>query len=97
MPLVGNPNYTVFNSLAKEIIDGGAVRATKYNSEKETVKATRRTYKGRVDKNQPIEILFTIGRPNYKEREFIKDCKAAGVPFPVKKIQVKYAAPGKAR
>jgi hypothetical protein len=34
--------------------------------------------------------VFTIGKPNYEEREFIKKCKKAGEPFPVKKIQVKF-------
>lgn len=91
MPLVGSPNYTVFNELAAAIIDGGAIRATKYNSPVETAKATRRKYKA-SSRSAPIEILFTIGRPNYKEREFIKKCKKAGESFPVKKIQLKFNA-----
>jgi len=90
MPLVGSPNYTVFNTLAKAIIEGGAMKATKYISPNETAKATRRTYKERQGKNAPIEILFTIGAPNYEEREFIKKLKKAGEPFPVKKIQMKF-------
>ena len=97
MPLVGNPNYTVFNSLAAAIIDGGAIKATKYISPNETAKATRRTYKayaGKIRRGTPTEILFTIGRPNYEEREFIKKCKKAGEPFPVKKIQVKFPSQG---
>jgi hypothetical protein len=31
----------------------------------------------------------TIGIPNYL-REFIRKCKKAGEPFPVKKIQLKF-------
>jgi len=72
------------------IIDGGAYRATKYISQNETAKATRRAYKGRQNKSAPIEILFTIGPPNYKEREFIKQAKKAGEPFPIKKIKLDY-------
>ena len=34
-----------------------------------------------------IEIILTIGKPNYLEREFIKKCVKAKEPFPVKKIQ----------
>ena len=86
---VGSPNYLVFNELAAAIIDGGAIKATKYNSTTETAKATKRKYKS-SSRTAPIEILFTIGMPNYKEREFIKKCKKAGEPFPVKKIQLKF-------
>jgi len=35
-------------------------------------------------------MVLTIGRPNYAEREFIKLCKKAGEPFPVKKMQLKF-------
>lgn len=84
----------VFGQLAECILEGGAYKATKYYGDKLTVKATRKLFKynGRkVDKRQNItEIVFTIGRPNYEEREFIKKCFAAGEPLPVKKIQVKY-------
>jgi hypothetical protein len=93
MPLVGSQNYSVFNSLAAAIIDGGAIKATKYISTSETAKATRRTYKYKgKSKQTPIEILFTIGNPNYKEREFIKKAKKAGEPFPIKKIQLHFGA-----
>lgn len=66
---------------------GGYKRAVKYVSDKHTIKATRR---GRLDKRgRAIEVLVTIGKPNYAERLFIKDCKKAGEPFPVKKVQVR--------
>jgi len=56
-------------------------------SEKLVVKATKR---GKPRKNENhIEIVLTIGRPNYAERKFIKLCKKAGEPFPVKKMQFK--------
>jgi hypothetical protein len=84
----------IFGDLAECILDGGAYKATKYYGDKLTVKATRKLFKynGRkVDKRQTItEILFTIGRPNYEEREFIKKCFEAGEPLPVKKIQLKF-------
>lgn len=90
MPLVGSLNYTVFNDLAAAIIDGGAMKATKFISPKETAKATRR---GKATKrSRTMEILFTIGVPNYAEREFIKQCKKVGEPFPVKKLQLKFAS-----
>lgn len=81
--------------------------ATKYVSPKLTVRAARRWYKAKTrgcGKNKrtisgsfnarAIEIELTIGPPNYVEREFVKKCRKAGEPFPVKKIQLKYP-PGK--
>lgn len=68
-----------------------AHRATKYLSEKEVVTATRKLFGNKIDKrDRNIEIILKIGRPNYIEREFIKQCKKAGEPFPVKKIQLKF-------
>jgi hypothetical protein len=84
----------VFGQLAECILDGGAYKATKYFGDKLTVKATRKLFKynGRkVDnRRKAVEIMFTIGPPNYEEREFIKKCFAAGEPLPVKKIQLRF-------
>lgn len=75
----------VFNSV--DMCANPARSAVKYVSEKEVVKATRR---GRPSKRAyQTQILLTIGRPNYAERKFIKLCKKAGEPFPVKKVQLK--------
>lgn len=83
----------VFSKLAECILEGGAYKATKYLSEKLTVKATRKRYKAYKAgwrKGDNVDIIFTVGRPNYEEREFIKQCKKAGEPFPVKKIQLRF-------
>jgi len=71
------------------LIKNEAVSATKYISDKIIVRTTRRAYKGKFAKDR-LEILFTIGKPNFAEREFIKKLKKAGEPFPVKKIQLKF-------
>lgn len=77
-----------FGQLAEAILEIGAKQATKYFSEKLTLKATRQ---GKADKrNRQTTILFTIGRPNYAEREFIKLAKKAGEPFPIKRVILKY-------
>ena len=68
----------------------GAVRATKYISPKFTVKAKRKEFKGRAS-SRLTELHVTFGAPNYEEREFIKRCRKAGEPFPVKKVQLKFA------
>ncbi len=61
-------------------------KATCYVTPKFVVKATRRGGR-RVDST--IEILLTIGKPNFAERDFIKKCKKVGEKFPVRKIQLK--------
>jgi hypothetical protein len=84
-------NASVFAELAECILGGGAYKATKYISPKLTVKATRRLKKGRIDKrDRTAEIVFTIGAPNYEEREFIKKAKKAKEAFPIEYIQMKW-------
>ena len=79
-----------FAQLAEAILGVGAKKATKYFSDREVLKAT---YQGRRSKrNTRHTILFTIGTPNYAEREFIKKAKRAGEPFPVKRVQMKFAS-----
>lgn len=70
----------VFSELAEEIISNGAYKVTKYLGTDLTVKATRKRYGGKVltGKRRAIEILFTVGPPNYEEREKIKRAKIAG-------------------
>lgn len=82
----------VFGQLMECILEGGARQATKYISERETVKATLRTYKRRMHGPRPKDrtIVVTVGPPNYLERRFIKLAKKAGEPFPIKKIQLKW-------
>jgi hypothetical protein len=74
----------------RAILYGGAVKATKYISEKLTVKATRKLYgKKRLPSRKAYEIVLTAGKPNHEERAFIKKLGKAGEPFPVKKVQLK--------
>jgi hypothetical protein len=61
-------------------------RATVYLDEKTTVKCTRQR---KYDKRERADtVILTIGKPNCKERTFIKNCKIMGELFPVKKIQL---------
>ena len=62
------------------------IRATAYLSPTLTIKATKQHL---VYNRQTNTVLVTIGRPNFAERKFIKACKAAFEPFPVKKLQLK--------
>jgi hypothetical protein len=78
--------------LMRAVLLGGAIRATKYINEKQTIKATRKRYKKGVV-HSAIDIVITIGKPNYIERAFIKKHKQTGGSFPVKKLQLKWDVP----
>jgi len=81
----------IFSILAEIILEGGAIKATKYYDEKTVVRASRKLFGGKIDKRSRItEILFKIGYPNFEERVFIKKCKKVNEPFPIKKIQLKF-------
>jgi hypothetical protein len=70
------------------LIDSGARRATMYLDEDAVATAVR------IEKPRKraryIEIRLKLGKPNFRERLFIKACKKAGEPFPIKKIQLKF-------
>lgn len=78
------------------LIATGARRATKFVNEHAVINAHRIAWGGRLDRREKsIDIRLKIGRPNYHERQFIKDCIAAGEPFPVKKIKLASFRPRK--
>ena len=58
-----------------------AKRATKFLTPTQIVRTTRR-HKG------VNEFVLKIGSPNYLDRDFIKACRKAGEPFPVKRVQI---------
>lgn len=76
------------------LLDNQLRRATKFVSPTEVVAAQRITYKGRLDRREKsIDIRLKIGRPNYHERQLVKDFIKAGEPFPVKKIRFSHFRP----
>lgn len=68
------------------LLDNKLRRATKFVSPTRVINAHRISWKRGQD-NRNIDIRIKIGVPNFHERKFIKDCIAAGEPFPVKKIK----------
>jgi hypothetical protein len=77
--------------VVERILVGGAYKSTKYvYGENLTNKATRKRYKGRQNNNH-FDIIITIGKPNYEEREALKKAKKEGIvltfktKYPVKK------------
>ena len=61
-------------------------RATWYVAPNVTQKATRQRRKSGRALSETF--IVTVGRPNARERKFIKLAKRAGEPFPIKKIQL---------
>lgn len=70
-----------------QVLAINVLKATKFVSPKLVVRATRT--KTSFGRGRNVEITLTIGKPNWAEREFIKLCKKAKEPFPVKRIQLK--------
>jgi hypothetical protein len=80
------------------VSNNDVIKATKYVSPKQVVRAVRTTYRcfGRKPrKGDNIQITLTIGKPNYLEREFIKLCTKAKEPFPVRAVILKLYNPKK--
>lgn len=75
-----------------QAIEGSkAYNAAVYLSDKLVVRASRPRLRGRVVKEANLGVVLTVGKPNYRQREFIKTLKKTGEPFPVKKVQLKFA------
>ena len=84
-------DLNVLPKLLATLLREGAYKATSYQSEKLVVNATIRLARGKLPrKNENLDIVVKIGSPNFAERKFVKDCKKAGEPFPVKRIQLKF-------
>lgn len=83
------PHEIAFSCVISALLRSGAKRATKYIDAKTIVKATHQSSRPPRKNDWSQTLVVTFGRPNYAERQFIKDCKKAGVPFPVRKVQLK--------
>ncbi len=68
------------------LIRSGSYRAVKYLDPHTVVSVCRRGKHSKRDTRS--DFILKIGVPNYLERKFVKLCKAAGEPFPVRKVQL---------
>lgn len=78
------------DQVVRALVDADAHTATKYVSPTAIVRATRQLVRGKVPQTGNLAITLTVGKPNYAERKFIKQCRKAGEPLPVKKVQLKF-------
>lgn len=83
------PPDTAFNKAIYTLLILSHLRSvTVYVSPTQRVTATRLFPMDR--RNTRESIVLTYGSMNWAGRAFVKACKKAGVPFPVKKVQYKY-------
>lgn len=74
-----------YAAVCSALMSSTAKTAIKIIDEKTIVKATFR--KKQNNRNRREEMVVTVGEPEYRIAKFIKACKKAGEPLPVKKIQ----------
>ena len=74
------------------LLKTGAWKATRYISDKQVERVTRRRYlrSRKVFSKYEMDFVVSLGRPNYIDRKFIKACEKAGESFPIKKVQLKF-------
>lgn len=79
-----------YNAIIAAVLQPQVYRATKYVSPTQVLKATRRRFNGKLHNGRARRetLLLTLGQPNYRERQYIKLCKQAHEPFPIRKIQL---------
>lgn len=80
--------FTIAADVIKAVVETDSRRAVKYVAPNMVVRATRTLFGRKINRRGNIELKVTIGKPNARERDFIKDCKKAGEPFPVKGVMV---------
>lgn len=92
-----NPKFdasaAVIGKVVRTLVETeGARKVTAFLSPTMTVKASFVLFGGKSpsERARSADIRLTIGDPNFAERRFIKDCRRAGEPFPVKKLQVRF-------
>lgn len=77
-----------FSSTIEALLRSDARRATKFLSEKLTVKAVRRHRASK--RHRRVEIVVTFGEPNFEERRLIKLARVVKQPFPIRAVQLKF-------
>lgn len=77
-----------FAKVIEGLLETGARSATVYLSPTQRVTATH-IHKPSA-RNRHTTIAVTYGQLNYAGREFVKACRKAGEPLPVRKVQLRW-------
>ena len=79
-------NRTALQRTYTALVNSEAKTATAYLSPTVVLRITRQgTHRAR-DARQTY--LVTVGKPNYAARVFLRQCRKAGEPLPVQKVQL---------
>ena len=79
------------DEVVSTLLTAKAHTAIKYVSPLHCVRVTRKLRCGHIPpKNHSVDLIVSVGEPNFLERRFIRQCQKAGEHFPVKKIQLKF-------
>lgn len=85
-------NGKVYAEILDWVVSGKAIRCTKYVAKNHIIRATRKTYGKKIVARDNVEVTLVIGKPNYAEREYIKNVLSKEK-FPVKGVVVKLYIP----
>lgn len=83
-------NTKMVAKVVEALLANSAYKAAYFVNPNLVIRASRKLYNGKLTIGSTVEIILTAGKPNSKQWEFIKLCKKAGEPFPIKKIQLKF-------
>lgn len=83
-------NRKWINQTIETLLATKAHHVTKFVSPNLVVRATRVLLHKKIPRHKDITTVLTIGQPNYRERVYISDLKAAGEKFPVSKVWIIY-------
>lgn len=82
--LLGSSDY---HSVTKFLTPKSVVRATRPISKRRYKSGNR--YVHTHDRGAAVHLNVTIGKPNFRERKFIKHLLASGVKFPLNSVWIK--------
>lgn len=88
--IVTDQELGVIGQVVATLMRENAHTATKILGDKSVVRATRKLLEGRIDHRYAAEVILTFGRPNFKTRQYIKDCRKAGEPFPIRQVWLQF-------
>ncbi len=83
-------NLPAVSTAIENLLRANAWKATKFISDRVIVRATRQMYHKKLSNVGNLEIILTFGKPNYEEREYVRQCKKVGEQFPLKWLLLKF-------
>lgn len=76
-----------YREVVDVVLSGNVVKAVKFFSPKEIIRATKTRYGGKIS-NRDLEITLSFCKPNFAEREWLKNCTNKNTKFPMEGVQM---------